>query len=239
MRDVLDGWAAMTADRLVSWLDGRVDASRRSWIAALAAEMDEIDSGWGKLRWAINGLPLAWSFRRPPGPRVAGVWSTPVNPRLILVALNRNKAAFVSYALTTCLVSIVAVLAIFVMPVFQSMAASVGMPLPPATRLVVLVLSSPYFVYGLLLMPLVLHWRSRRAGRPDIPARLALPVLNFICVVALIGMTSGFVSVFMNFRQVFRAMATSNGWSPPAPKVVPLLPSQQKIRARERGELPQ
>ncbi len=225
MRNFLDGWAAVAANRIVSWLDGRVDASRRDWIAALAAETDEIDSGWGKLRWAASGLPLAWSFRRPPGPRVAGVWSTPVNPRLLLVTLNRNTTALVSYTTTMCLVGIVAVLAVFVMPVFQAMAASVGMPLPLATRLVVLVLSGPYFLFGLLLTPLVLHWRSRRAGKPDIPARRALPVLNFICVVALIGMTSGFVDVLMNFRQVFRAIATSSGWSPPASKTARVLPA--------------
>lgn len=230
MRNVLDGWAAAAAMRLISWLDGRVDASRRGWIAALAAETDETDSGWGKLRWATNGLPLAWSFRRPPAPRVAGVWSTPVNPRLLLVALNRNKTALVSYTTTACLAGIVFVLVIFVMPVFQSLMAQAGIQLPLATRTVLRVLSSPYFFYGLLLTPLVLHWRSRRTGKPDIPARRALPVLNFIAVLALIGLTSGFVGVLTNVRQVFRAIATNSGWSPPAPTTIHAAPAPTRHR---------
>lgn len=230
MRGVLDGWAAAVAMRLVGWLDESVDESRRDWIAALAAETDEIDSGWGKLRWAINGLPLAWSFRRPPAPRVAGVWSTPVNPRLLIVALNRNKTALVSYTTTACLVGIVAVLVVFVMPVFQSLMAQSEIQLPLTTRLVLGVLSSWYFFYGLLLTPLVLHWRSRRTGKPDIPARRALPVLNFIAVLALIGLTSGFVGVLMNSRQVFRAIATNSGWSPPAPTTIHAAPAPMKHR---------
>lgn len=225
MRGALDGWAAVVAMRLVGWLDGSVDESRRGWVAALAAETDDIDSGWGKLRWAINGLPLAWSFRRPPGPRVAGVWSTPVNPRLLIVALNRNKTALVSYTTTACLVGIVAVLVIFVMPVFQSWMASGRLSLPLITRLVIGVLSSGYFFYGLLLTPLVLHWHSRQTGRPDIPARRALPVLNFIAVLALIGLTSGFVSFLMNSRQVFRASFINSGWSPPAPTTIHVAPT--------------
>lgn len=225
MRDILESWAAVAAMRLLSWLDGRVDVSRRAWITALAAETDDIDSGWGKLWWAINGLPLAWSFRRPPGPRVAGVWSTPVNPRLLLVELQRNKTALVSYTTTACLVGIVFVLAVFVMPVFQAWMDSAEMPFPLVTRLVLRVLSSPYFFYGLLLTPLVLHWRSRRAGKPDVPARLALPVLNLICVVALIGMTSGFVVVLKNSRQIIRASFIRGGWSPPVPTTARVLPA--------------
>jgi hypothetical protein len=234
---ILDGWAGTMAMRLVTWLDGRVDASRRGWIAALAAETENIDGGWSKLRWAISGLPLAWSFRRPPVPRVAGAWSTAVNPRLYIAALNRNSADLISYTTTISLIGIVVVLAVFIMPVFQAMLASAGLSLPLAARIVLRVISSPYFVYGVLLTPLLLHWHTVRTGKPAISARRALPVLNFLCVVALVGMITGFVGFLTNLRPVVAAIRASSGVTAPAPSKSSLLPSQQSIQLREHRRL--
>lgn len=235
--NTLDGWAGAMAMHLVTWLDGRVDASRRGWIVALAAETENIDGGWNKLRWAISGLPLAWSFRRPPAPRVAGAWSTAVNPRLYIAALNRNTADLISYTTTVSLIGIVVVLAVFIMPVFQAMLASAGIALPLATRIVLRVLSGPYFLLGLLLTPLLLHWHAVRSGKPAIAARRALPVVNFLCVVALVGMVSGFVGFLTNLRPVVAAIRASSVVTSPAPSKSSLLPSQQRIQLRERGRL--
>lgn len=64
MRNALDRLATSASTRLVLWTSARVDDSRREWIDAMAAELMAIEGGWRKLGWAIEGLPLAWSFGR-------------------------------------------------------------------------------------------------------------------------------------------------------------------------------
>jgi hypothetical protein len=64
MRNALDRLATSASTRLVLWTSARIDDSRREWIDAMAAELAAIEGGWQKLVWAIEGLPLAWSFSR-------------------------------------------------------------------------------------------------------------------------------------------------------------------------------
>jgi hypothetical protein len=64
MRRALDRLATSASTRLVVWTSARVDSSRREWIDAMAAELAAIEGGLRKLGWAIEGLPLAWSFSR-------------------------------------------------------------------------------------------------------------------------------------------------------------------------------
>jgi hypothetical protein len=64
MRRAIDRLAASTSTRIIAWTRSRVDDSRREWLDAMAAELAAIEGGWRKLAWAIEGLPLAWSFSR-------------------------------------------------------------------------------------------------------------------------------------------------------------------------------
>lgn len=223
MNATLDGWASAAATQMIAWLEGRVDPSYKEWMAALAAECDDMDGGWRRLRWAMSGLSLAWAYRRPPAPRVAGIWSSSVDPRLVLASLYRSRVDIVALVTTLSLMCLVAVLIIFVMPVFEAMLASADLTMPLAARVVFKVCSAPGFSLAVLLALLLLLYRARKVGS-DAPIRRALPVVNVICVVALVGLTSGIVDFLMNLRPVFRAAATNSGWSPPAtttPRVLP------------------
>ena len=61
----LDDFAASASSRIVAWTCSRVDESRRDWVNAMASELSTIEGGWRKLRWAIEGLPLAWALAKP------------------------------------------------------------------------------------------------------------------------------------------------------------------------------
>jgi hypothetical protein len=60
-----DRLATAASMQLVAWTCSRVDESRREWADAMASELSTIEGGWRKLRWAIDGLPLAWAFAKP------------------------------------------------------------------------------------------------------------------------------------------------------------------------------
>jgi hypothetical protein len=62
MRRALNRLAEAASFRLVAWTGASVDDARREWVDGLAAELAAIDGGWRKLAWAIDGLPLVWSF---------------------------------------------------------------------------------------------------------------------------------------------------------------------------------
>lgn len=62
MRRTLDRFAEAASLRLVAWTGARVDDARREWVDGMAAELAAIESGWRKLVWAIDGLPLVWAF---------------------------------------------------------------------------------------------------------------------------------------------------------------------------------
>lgn len=223
MNATLDGWASAAATQIVVWLEGRVDPSYKEWMAALAAECDDMDGGWRRLRWAVSGLSLAWAYRRPPAPRVAGIWSASVDPRLVLASLYRSRVDIVAFVTTLSLMCLVAVFIIFVMPVFEAMLASTDLTMPLAARVVLKVCGYPGFSYAVLLAPLLLLYRAQKVGS-DAPIRRALPVVNVICVVTLIALTSGIVGFLGNARPVFRAAATNSGWSPPATTTALVLP---------------
>ncbi len=62
MSRALNQLAEAASFRLVAWTSARVDDARREWVDGLAAELPAIEGGWRKLWWAIDGLPLVWSF---------------------------------------------------------------------------------------------------------------------------------------------------------------------------------
>jgi hypothetical protein len=64
MLDGLNRLAARLARAVLAWTTGRVDAARRPWLEALAAELDEIDGGLAQLAWALGGLRVLWLDRR-------------------------------------------------------------------------------------------------------------------------------------------------------------------------------
>ncbi len=61
----LDDIAASASSRVVAWTASCVDESRREWVDGMASELSNIEGGWRKLRWAIEGVPLAWAFAKP------------------------------------------------------------------------------------------------------------------------------------------------------------------------------
>jgi hypothetical protein len=52
------------AAAVLAWCAGRVEPSQREWIEALRGELDVVDGGSARLRWALGGLSLACSARR-------------------------------------------------------------------------------------------------------------------------------------------------------------------------------
>lgn len=227
MSELLDRWATGAAARIIAWLRGRVDPAYHGWVEAFAAECDDMESGWRRLCWALGGLSLVWSYRPTPAPRLAGIWSAAVDPRLMLTSLYRSRGDVVAFTTTLSLLGLVVVLTIFAMPVFQAMLDSADLTMPLAARVVLTVIRTPFFFIAVLLAPLFLLYRARKVGSAA-PIRRALPIVNFVSVVALIGLTSGIFGFLVNYRPVFRAAATKGGWSPPAAKTARVLPTAAK-----------
>jgi hypothetical protein len=71
MRETFDRFATAASIRFSDWIRAHVDESRRDWASAMSAELESIDSGWGKLAWVVGALPLVWSFRRRARTRIA------------------------------------------------------------------------------------------------------------------------------------------------------------------------
>ena len=201
----LDRWAESAARRVLAWIAERLDPSYEPWGKALAAEVDDMHSGWSKLRWALSALTLAWSFRRPSTPRVAGTWSYAMNPRIALASLYRNRVDIAAVLTSLGLGLLVVFLIVWVMPPFRGMLASASVPMPLGARVVLGVCRSVEFQAASVVALLALLFKARKAGS-DAPIRRALPVVNLICVVALIGLTSGIVGFLVNLRPVFRAV---------------------------------
>lgn len=120
--DLLDEWAGVTALRLIAWLDARVEESRRPWIAALAAETHEMERGWERLRWALSGLTLAWTFRKPPAlqTRALGFWKATFDRNL----LRRHRSDVAAIALAALLVVLLGYVVIPGVVLFGPFAAS-------------------------------------------------------------------------------------------------------------------
>ena len=52
------------ARSLIAWAERSADPAEREWIRALRAELDMIDGGLARLRWAAGALPLLWRAYR-------------------------------------------------------------------------------------------------------------------------------------------------------------------------------
>ena len=52
------------ARSLLAWAERSADPAEREWIRALRAELDMIDGGLARLRWAAGALPLLWRAYR-------------------------------------------------------------------------------------------------------------------------------------------------------------------------------
>lgn len=117
-----DRAATALADRLLSWLNTRVDPSKREWIAAMTAELEEMNTGWQRLWWVLSGLPLAWTFRpaKVPQPELAVSGSalmTGSSPERGPLASSQDYLA----VLTTLLLCVVVLgYSVFLLPVFQA-----------------------------------------------------------------------------------------------------------------------
>jgi hypothetical protein len=73
---ILDRAAQTLAQRLLTWVGGRLDPERRVWLDGLRAELDAIGDGGGQLRWAMGGLLLLWAERRHTMLGEPQVWAT-------------------------------------------------------------------------------------------------------------------------------------------------------------------
>jgi hypothetical protein len=63
----LDQVAARAARGLLAWSARHADASRRGWIVALRHELHQIDGGWNRLAWAVDGLRVVYLTPVPAG----------------------------------------------------------------------------------------------------------------------------------------------------------------------------
>jgi hypothetical protein len=75
----LDHAAGSAARRLLGWASGRRTSSQGTWIRALSAEVDEMDTGLDQLAWAVGVLPLILVER---GSALGRTW----RPRLLWLA---------------------------------------------------------------------------------------------------------------------------------------------------------
>jgi hypothetical protein len=64
MHGFLGRLADVLARQLLSWLHRRVEPGSREWLDALTAESECADDGWQRLRWALGGVPLAWTINK-------------------------------------------------------------------------------------------------------------------------------------------------------------------------------
>jgi hypothetical protein len=60
----VDWLARAAARRIAAWCERCADPARRTWLAALRAELDSIESGPAQLRWALGSVALVRLPRR-------------------------------------------------------------------------------------------------------------------------------------------------------------------------------
>ncbi|MGH7655256.1 MAG: hypothetical protein ACREN6_11400 [Gemmatimonadaceae bacterium] len=125
-----DGLADVSASRLVAWMERAVDDSRTEWIAAMKAELNHMETGWQRLRWAISGLPLLWTFRSRSVQRGAALAGSAAMSNEMPLAPQRLQGRDLFVVISGLCLSVVVVgYSVFLLPVFQNMMASVDQSL--------------------------------------------------------------------------------------------------------------
>jgi hypothetical protein len=70
----LDRAAARAARGLLAWSARHAGTSRRGWIVALRHELHQIDGGWNRLAWAVDGLRVVYLTPPPAGHDLRHEW---------------------------------------------------------------------------------------------------------------------------------------------------------------------
>jgi hypothetical protein len=74
VQQALDRAATRAARGLLAWSARHVDPSRRGWIVAMRHELHEIEGGWARLAWTVDGLRVVWLASDPSGERPRHEW---------------------------------------------------------------------------------------------------------------------------------------------------------------------
>jgi hypothetical protein len=193
----LDTIAVKASAVLIRWISHRLHPSRAEWAEALATEAEHIESGWDKLRWAVNGLPLAWTLHQSPEAHGA------LNMRIreTLASLNQRGADLWSAAVSLGLATLMVFFAVIVTPLFMQIAAQFGLPLPLPARIVIVASRNSVTVTVLLALLVVLLWRRGRRDGEHLPIRRLLLTMNVVSVLALAGLTTGLVTTMVAAKQ--------------------------------------
>lgn len=133
MKHAFDLAAAAAASHFMSWLERHVDVAKREWVGAMAAELNDMDTGWQRLTWALSGFTLVWAFRpaKAAEPQLVLSGSVLMNEPSPSVGVEIVESRL---AELTALLLVVVVLGyiVFLLPVFQGAVASFGRTLDVA-----------------------------------------------------------------------------------------------------------
>ncbi len=184
--------SAWLCKRILAWLARRIDASREPWIRAVEAECYEIPGALPRVWWALSAVPMAWTFARSPQSHDAQALGRGMNARMVFEAMRRRRRDIAAFSVTTVLAMLVVILDIFVVPVYRSAMAGMGLGAPIPMRLVTVFMSIAYPAAPVVFLAWLLVHRVRYPGQ-GIGLRRALPASNVVLLAILAGMAVGFV----------------------------------------------
>lgn len=208
MSVLFDTEATRMAERLTAWMQTRVDPSRVEWTMAFRAELDDIDGGWRKLRWAIGGLSLLWSFRRY---RAGYAWEA-ASPRVLARAAYQRRGEALAFSTTLALVGLLAFVIVVVVPFFRNAGASVGFRVPMPSRLALGLLQIPLVWWSLPLAVFAYALRMRRWHVGRVQFIRGLSLLNVLIVAFLLSYGTFIVDFAVGAHEgaVFRTQRLAN-----------------------------
>jgi hypothetical protein len=125
----------------------------------------------------------------------------------------------VSVTITMSLISLVVFVTQWVTPLFEWTYAEVGLAMPLGVRLVLGATRFPVLLTVVSVAVLTVIVLRNRGVAPNTVVRRALPFVNLLCVVALVGLTTGAVDFLRHIRPIVRGLAERQGYvrtSPPA-----------------------
>jgi len=93
---LLDRVATRAARGLLVWSARHADPARRGWIVAMRHELHEIEGGWARLAWTVDGLRVVWLTNELAGPHAGHEW--PESWSIAAASLPLGLLAWVAFA---------------------------------------------------------------------------------------------------------------------------------------------
>lgn len=186
------------AEHLIALTIRCIHPSRRQWGEALAAEARQLESDWARLRWAVNGLPLAWTLRHAANHE----GESSMHIRTTLAAINQRGADPWSVGVTFGLVGLVVFSSVTVVPSVVQFATHYGVALPLPMRMVIGASRNSVAVTVMLVALIALLWRRGRHSGETLPLRRLLVTTNVACVLTLAALTTGVVASMLTTNRM-------------------------------------